>query len=306
VRNPTSSFFYLFLRPVQSFKQSVRIGGKWTQQPQSVENSERATSETNPRPPPKPSLAQPSQAHGRLARCPSAHSDQYHPLLLALAPFALVGTHSSSYIRQPPPLFHQSPPKQVVENALESSSKAPSHHSSCVCSKQVSSSCDSSICASFHSEPLVFVPSSASHLLHITLHPSHASSPFLRLTRQPTGVREEALAGAAAAAVAGAGTCWCWSNFSPRHNLATRAHTTHPFVLVPPPSPQRSLLVAPTLAWSPQLVSTLPATNLPLETRHTYPSGPAFSHLGPARDPRLVFVTPAPVATQRSLQNSGS
>lgn len=70
-------------------------------------------------------------------------------------------------------------------------------------------------------------PPRLTHSLHITLHPSHASSPFLRLTRQPTGGVERRR---------GCGyrfcrrwCCWCWSNFNPRHNLATRVHTTHLF-----------------------------------------------------------------------------
>lgn len=44
---------------------------------------------------------------------------------------------------------------------------------------------------------------------------------------------------AAAALAAGAGACWCWGNFNPRHNLATRVHTTHLFWSLPP-SLQRS------------------------------------------------------------------
>lgn len=82
----------------------------------------------------------------------------------------------------------------------------------------------------------------------------------------------------------------------------------HPFVLVPSTLAPALLLVAPTpqakptLAWPPRLVSTLPATNLPLETRHTCTSGSAFFSSGLCSRSSTRFLTPAPVATQRSLQ----
>lgn len=48
------------------------------------------------------------------------------------------------------------------------------------------------------------------------------------------------MAAAAGAAGAGAGAAaGCWGNFNPRHNLATRVHTTHLFWSLPP-SLQRS------------------------------------------------------------------
>ena len=128
--------------------------------------------------------------------------------------------------------------------------------------------------------------------LHITLHPSHASSPFLRLTRQPTGVERRR--------GCGCGCCrrrrrcnWCWSNFSPRHNLATRAHTTHLFWSLPP-SLQRSCWSRPPPKQNPPSPGHPGSSqHCPLQISHSRLGTPALpvqpsSHLGSARDPRLV------------------
>lgn len=99
---------------------------------------------------------------------------------------------------------------------------------------------------------------------------------------------------ALAALAAGAGACLVLGQFQSSAQFGDAGPHTHPFVLVPSTLAPALLLAAPTpqakptLAWPPRLVSTLPATNLPLETRLTCTSGSAFSHLGSARDPRLV------------------
>lgn len=144
-----------------------------------------------------------------------------------------------------------------------------------------------------HSLAVIFACIRRVSPIHHTHHPSHA---FISIpafdTPDDWGSRGGVAAAAAAAAAAGAGatgagaisvlgTIWrrgptppiCFGPFHPRSSAPVgRTHSQ----------------AKPTLAWPPRLVSTLPATNLPLETRHTCTSGSAFSHLGSARDPRLV------------------
>lgn len=233
---------------------------------------------------------------------PSARTQDQHPLLTAHharpRALALVGT-----------LFLQTRRTTASRAKTASNSRAPLPRSAgrrdrcrilrtfpsvfCVLSRSVQSSCDSSSSPFVHSLAVIRLQSSASHPF-IT----HHTSSVTRLGLHSCARHASRLGGlrggvAAAAACCRRRCCWCWSNFNPRHNLATRVHTTHLFWSLPP-SPQRSCWshplpqAKPTLAWPPRLVSTLPATNLPLETRHTCTSGPAFSHLGSARDPRLV------------------
>lgn len=147
--------------------------------------------------------------------------------------------------------------------------------------------------------------------IHHTHHPSHAliSIPAFD-TPDDWGLRGGVAAAAAAHCCSRRRCYWCWGNFNPRHNLATRVHTTHLFWSLPP-SLQRSCWPHPLPSKTHPRLATparLNTARYKSPTRDSAHLHIRFSLLSSGLCSRSStrFLTPAPVATQRSLQNSGS